>query len=434
MADFPTVSVIVLNWNGRPFLPDCLAALQTQEYPHFDVTLVDNASRDDSVAFVREHFPTVKIQVNERNLGFAAGNNVALRQLTADFAVLLNPDVVVAPDWLRQLLIPMIDDPTIGVAGCKLLFPGGTMLNHAGGRITHPQAMPRHIGGKETDAGQHDALRDADYVIGAALAIRRETVPQTGLFDEGYFLYFEDADFCFAVRQAGYRVVVVPQAVATHVESAVAIKGSFSYLRRFHTGRWRFLLKHFPPAEITADTLPAEHNWLTAIDHAERLAAALAYETILATLPSIWQAREATGNGVPPAARQDIQAGLRELQTLAWQSPALPVSATELLQQAQVAERPFTSQIPFIGPLLTRWRAAWDNLTGRRVHHANQQNALLTQQLVAYETLLQQQTRLLRELVAAEAQHQSDIAALQQVITDLTDTFNLVRPTAADGQ
>jgi GT2 family glycosyltransferase len=347
-------------------LPDCLAALQAQEYPHFAITLIDNASTDDSVHVVREHFPHVTIRVNQRNLGFAAGNNVALRQETADIAVLVNPDVVVTPNWLRQLIGPFRADETIGVAGCKLLYPGGTVLNHAGGRITHPQAMPRHIGGKELDAGQHDHLRDVDYVIGAALAIRRKIVAKTGLFDEGYFLYFEDVDFCFTVREAGFRVVVIPQAVATHVESAVAIKGSFSYLQQFHSGRWRFILKHFTPDEIISETIPVETRWLETIDPAERQAAALAYEMALGTLPSIWQMREAAGNPVPPAARLEIEVGVKELQSFARQPAVSADVAGEVMQPPRLKGRPLTSQFPFIDPLLGRLRGVWKRVASQR--------------------------------------------------------------------
>jgi len=429
MTTEPSVAIIVLNWNGRHLLDDCLTALQTQDYPHYDITLVDNASSDDSAAFVREHFPQVTVRVNPRNLGFAAGNNVALRERTADFAVLVNPDVVVAPGWLRQLLAPFLADSTIGVAGCKLLYPGGTMIQHAGGGISHPQAMPWHIGGRETDEGQHNTLRDVDYVIGAVLAIRRETLAQAGLFDEGYFLYYEDVDFCFAARQAGFRVVVVPQAVATHIESAVAVKGSFAYLRRFHTGRWRFLLKHFATEEILAETLPAEQSWLAAIDYPERLAAALAYESISAMLPSIWQARAASGHGVPAAIRQEIQAGIKQLQNRAWQLPPLPLPAADLTRYAQIEERPFTSRVPLLGPLLARFRATWNNVASRwyvrqLTDQQNAYNALLAQQLAAYETLLQQQALLLRELATANVQHQADLAELQAVVGRLTQQLN----------
>ncbi len=411
---YPTVSVIILNWNGRPFLADCLNALQAQQYPHFEIILVDNASTDDSVAFVRNHFPGVVVRVNQRNLGFSAGNNVALREINSELAVLLNPDVVVTADWLRQLVEPFRADPTIGVAGCKLLYPDGVMLNHVGGYIRPPQAMPGHTGSQERDQGQHDTLRDVEYVIGAAMAVRCDILAQTGLFDEGYFLYYEDVDLCFTVRAAGFRVVVVPQAVAIHVESAVSVKGSFSYLRHFHFGRWRFLLKHFPPQRILVETLPAEQTWLTAISDWERLAVALAYEAVSLTMPDLWQAQMAAGAEGSPTLRQEIQAGFRALQNLAWELPMQSLSAAGLEQHSQIEPLRFTSSLPLVGPLLNRLlTTAYGWYIRPLVERQNDYNQRVARQLAAQETLLRQQALLLRELATAEAQHQQEITRLR---------------------
>ena len=168
-------------------------------------------------------------------------------------------------------------DPDVAIAGCKLWYPDGETLQHGGGYITHPQAMPGHYGIGEADAGQHDAARYVDYVIGAAVAVRRTALEQIGLFDEGFFLYYEDADLCARARAAGYRVVYEPRATAVHVESAVAVRGSFSYYQRFHTGRWRYLLKHFSADALLNETVPAEAAWLERIGDDERRAVSLAY-------------------------------------------------------------------------------------------------------------------------------------------------------------
>ena len=166
----PTFTAIILNWNGRAYLEACLTALLAQEYPIERVVLVDNGSTDDSVPFVRERFPTVTVLVNGGNVGFAAGNNVALRELTSDCALLLTPDVVLSPGCVAALSATLAADPTIAIAGCKLWYPDGQTLQHAGGYITRPQAMPGHYGVGERDAGQCDARRNVEYVIGAAAA------------------------------------------------------------------------------------------------------------------------------------------------------------------------------------------------------------------------------------------------------------------------
>lgn len=147
--------------------------------------------------------------------------------------MLLNPDVGLAPGTLAALAEALAADPRIGIAGAKLWYPDGETIQHAGGFITHPQALPGHYGIGAVDAGDYNTPRNVDYVIGAATALRRSMLDGIGLLDEGYFLYFEDADLCARARRAGYRVVYWPAATGVHVESATAAKGSFAYLHRF---------------------------------------------------------------------------------------------------------------------------------------------------------------------------------------------------------
>ena len=173
MSALPRVSLIVVNWNGRAYLEGCLTSLLALDYPAFSVTVVDNASTDGSPDFVRESFPQVELIRSSHNLGYGGGANLALRTCPADVAVVLNTDIIVPPDWLAHLIAPMMADPAIGIAGCKMYYPGGRTIQHAGGFITAPQAWPGHYGLNDEDQGQHDAIRDVDYVIGAALAVKR---------------------------------------------------------------------------------------------------------------------------------------------------------------------------------------------------------------------------------------------------------------------
>ncbi len=215
MNALPHITIIVLNWNGRSYLDACLTALSKLDYPNYNIVLVDNASTDDSLSLVTQQFPQVQIVQNRRNLGYAGGNNGALRDLASEFAVLVNPDIVVSNDWLAELITPLIADQSIAIAGCKLYYPGGELLQHAGGSIRHPRAMPQHRGARETDKNQFDSLCDVDYVTGAAMAIRDTALRKIGLFDEGYFMYFEEVDYCTRAKAAGFRVVYVPKATAS---------------------------------------------------------------------------------------------------------------------------------------------------------------------------------------------------------------------------
>ena len=404
MTVWPPVTIIVISWNARAFLGDCLTSLLAQDYPDFHVVLVDNASPDGAAAWVREAFPAVRVVENERNVGFAAGNNTALRHLTTEFAVLANPDIVAPPDWLRRLITPMLTDATIGIAGSKLFYPDGR-LQHAGGRILLPRAQAAYRGARQADTGQFDTLADVDYVIGAALAMRRSI----GLLDEGYFLYYEEVDLCARARRAGYRVVYVPQARLTHIESATTPR-DVVYLQRMHTSRWRYLLKHGDEAMLLTATATAERAWLAACGAEERLAAARAYWETLRHLPAIWDARVRDGaEPLSPGGRQRMGILLQELRALAWVGEQEAWAA--LQRHMVVQERPFHSAVPLVGPLIARLRAAWSNVAVR--WHVR---PLLAQQNrfneLAANALHSQQARL-----AMQAEEQ---AALAQDIAELS--------------
>lgn len=402
----PTLVVCILNWNGRAWLADCLSALAAQTRPADAVILIDNGSTDDSVAFVRERFPDVMVRENGGNLGFAAGNNVVLRETEADLSVLLNPDVVLSPGCLAALEEAMTD-PAIGIAGCKLWYPGGEIIQHAGGFITAPRAMPGHYGIGERDAGQHEDPRDVDYVIGAALAVRRETLAAVGLMDEGYFLFFEDADLCARARQAGFRVVYRPEATGIHVESATAAPGSLAYLQRFHSGRWRYLLKHFTVEMILNETIPAEAAWLDQLGAAERRAAGLAYLATRRKLPEIGAARAREGAGAwSPETEQAVTAALGELWARA---AAFDRPSSHPADVAVLTERPFTSTVPLIGPLIARFRAAWNNVAsrwylGHLMAQQNEFNRLVVAQLGRHEAETREMLALLEEQVVITAE------------------------------
>jgi GT2 family glycosyltransferase/chaperonin cofactor prefoldin len=446
MDTLPRVSLIVLNWNGRQFLEQSLPALLELDYPNFSVQLIDNASTDGSVTFVRERFPQVEVFCNQRNLGFAAGNNVALRRSGAGVVVLVNPDVVVSRDWLQKLVAPMQQDETIGIAGCKLYYPGGRRIQHAGGYVTYPQALPGHYGLNEEDKGHHGTLRNVDYVIGAALAVKRQVLNEIGLLDEGYFLFFEDADWCLRARRAGYRVVYVPQATAVHVESVVTGKGSEAYLRYMHTSRWRFLLKHYAPSDVLHDTVPAELAWLAAGRPLnERRAVARAYRTTLENLPAIWLARAQDGGSsvqrVTDEQKRQIAERLQALREAAWHppetspagepgdqmtpEPARPPRVLDLLKEKwRVQERPFASHTPVVGPLIARFREAWNNVAAKwyvrpLVQQQNEFNALVVQRLQALESFEELQD-LATELDARVLDNDRDDTALARKVGELT--------------
>jgi GT2 family glycosyltransferase len=226
--------------------------------------VVDNGSIDDSVACVRRFCPDATIIENGANLGFSGGVNVGLRALLRDdppeAVVLLNQDTIVAADWLERLLDPFVD-PEVAAVGCKLLYPDGT-IQHAGAYLEYPRQIAQHIGWHERDAGQYDETREMQYVTGASLALRTAAIQRIGFFDEGYNPgYYEDSDYIWRLRHAGYRVMYTGAASAIHCESASTsdrVRRSMLYNRN----RLRFMLKTMPGTAFWQDCVPAEREFI----------------------------------------------------------------------------------------------------------------------------------------------------------------------------
>jgi GT2 family glycosyltransferase len=257
-----SASVIVINWNGEVYLERCLKALLAQIGAEDEILVVDNDSTDGSVELLCSRFPSIGRVRNTRNLGYAGGANVGLRRARGDLFILLNPDVEVHPGWLRALK-EGLQEERVGVAGCKLYYPDGRTIQHAGGSINFPLAAADHYGYRQRDQGQWDQGREVDYVTGAALALRRDVLDRVGFFDEGFCpAYYEEVDFCFRARDAGYQVRYVPTAVATHHEHAALGDESYWYIRYFHRNRLRFVLKHRGPWWFLEEFVPAERAWV----------------------------------------------------------------------------------------------------------------------------------------------------------------------------
>jgi GT2 family glycosyltransferase len=424
MESAPQVTVLILNWNAQPYLAACLQSVLAQRGPTFQVWLVDNHSSDESLVFVRTHFPQVRIIPLNENRGFAGGNNAALRQVDTPLVVLLNPDVVVEPNWLQQIIQPLLESADVGMVGCKLFYPDGR-LQHVGGIIRLPQGLAGHVGHLERDEGQYETVADVAYVIAAAAAFRRSLLDDVGYLDEGYFLYYEDADWCERIRRAGWRVIVAPQARLVHLESVLTGKNSPRYWRNFHRGRWRYLLKHLPPEQLIEATFPAEEQWLKTRSAQEQHAAADAYQTTLTHLPATLRARLKDGGSLVTETQVNlIRLALQQLRQQAWQSPQAALAQTTLEQLKTLAEvrpRPFSSRLPIIGPLIAALRTLWNRLeTQAYVFPLRQQQNQVNHLIIAinnqYLHFLQQLAHEAEGQANNQVQLRQDVQALRQQI------------------
>ncbi len=223
----PTVTIILVNWNGLRDTLACLASLRQVDYAPYQVVVVDNGSADDAVAQIRAHYPEVTLIEAGENLGFVGGNNLALRHplaLAADYALLLNNDTEVKPDFLRLLVDVAESDPHIGLVGPTIYyFEQPNTIWSAGGTIDWHTGLTSMVNLNEADTGQlGTAPRPMDFVTGCALLIKRSAMDKVGLLDPRFFAYYEEAEWCVRVGRAGYRILHVPQAKVWHKISIVA--------------------------------------------------------------------------------------------------------------------------------------------------------------------------------------------------------------------
>jgi len=245
----PRVAVVVLTRNGLRWLPKCLSSVARTNYRNLDVYLVDNASTDGSVRYVREHFPDVKIIVHSTNLGFAAGYDRALERIKADYVVLLNNDTeVLSPNWVQSLVKVAAADPEIAAVGCKMVsMSQPDRLDSVGGMGIPFWRGFVDIGREERDEGQYDSTDFEPFSFcGGAVLIKHELFEQVGGFDEKFFMFSEDVDLSWRFRLLGYRVGFAPEAKVAHFFSgstgAKAIDARKLYL--CHRNLLRAILKN----------------------------------------------------------------------------------------------------------------------------------------------------------------------------------------------
>ncbi|NLI82603.1 MAG: glycosyltransferase family 2 protein [Deltaproteobacteria bacterium] len=217
LRDPPPVAVLILNYNGMRFLPECLASVRENAYPATDVYLIDNASHDASVSWVRAHEPTVGIFQNTANLGFAPAYDHAVRFLVDyRYHVLLNNDTVVERDWLVQLVQAAELDDRVAACGSKILMMHDrSLIDHAGGLFTWI-GSGLDMGKWTTDKEKDTKARETGFGCGASLLVRRSAYLDVGGFDTAYTMYHEDVDLCWRLRMAGYSVLHVPSSVVYH--------------------------------------------------------------------------------------------------------------------------------------------------------------------------------------------------------------------------
>ena len=257
----PRFSIIIVSLNGRERLAWPLDTLRRCDPAPYEIIVVDNGSSDDTSAFVETNYPEVKLVRAPQNLAFAGGNNLGMLNARGDVLVLLNDDTEPDPDWLAPLEREFSADPRLGIAGVRLVYPDRKTVQHMGGMI-ELNGLTKHVDYGAALSADTPEPFEADYVTGAALAIRRETVREIGLLDHCFWpIYFEETDWCLRASRRNWRILVVPDSVVVHYESQTTEKLSRRFLTMYNRNRVRFLLKHKRGRELLR-TLRAEARWI----------------------------------------------------------------------------------------------------------------------------------------------------------------------------
>jgi O-antigen biosynthesis protein len=258
------VSVIIVNYNVRDFLHQSLLSLQKAlKGIRSEIFVIDNASDDGSAEMVRRRFPRVRLIANAANLGFAKANNIALKKARGKFILLINPDTIVQEDTIRVMAEFLQSHPEIGLAGCKILNPDGSFQPACRRGFPTPWvAFTRIIGFSKLFPntklfGKYnltylntEETYPVDAVSGSFMMVRKETFTQVGGLDESYFMYGEDLDWCYRIRQAGWRIFYVHSTQIIHYKGESTRRSSLDEIRMFYDAMHLFVEKHFRSSRL----------------------------------------------------------------------------------------------------------------------------------------------------------------------------------------
>ncbi len=248
------LSIVIVSWNTKDLLEACLRSVYAFPLDRpFEVWVVDNFSKDDTVAMVRDQFPQVELIASEENLGFAGGNNRAIPHCQGEYVLLLNPDTEVKPDALNELVAFMDAHPEAGAAGSRLLNADGTLQPSCHPRPTLSREFWRMFyldlfisyGSYNMSKWKLDQPREVDVLMGASLLLRKSVLDEVGLLDEGYFMYSEEVDLCYRLQKAGWRLFWVPQSQVVHYWGQSAKQVLAEMFLQLYRGKLRFFRKHY---------------------------------------------------------------------------------------------------------------------------------------------------------------------------------------------
>ncbi|GAC41559.1 glycosyltransferase family 2 protein [Paenibacillus popilliae] len=253
------LSIIIVNYNTKQLTLNCIESVyQSATGFPYEVILIDNASHDDSVQVFRQQCPQVKLIANEHNLGFSKANNQGMRIAEGRYVLLLNSDTVIQPDTLDVMTRFMDEHPEVGASGCKVVLPDGSLDKACRRGFPTPSAtffyvsrlaklFPTNpkINAYHREDLDPDEAYPIDCLIGAFMMVRREAMEQVGMLDEQFFMYGEDVDWCYRIKQAGWVNYYYPKTRIIHYKRASSRNKPYKITYEFHRAIYVLYNKHF---------------------------------------------------------------------------------------------------------------------------------------------------------------------------------------------
>ena len=256
------LTIIIVNWNNKNLLRNCLKSIyNSQNYYNYEIIVVDNNSEDGSVELIKNEFPNVVLIENDNNLGFAKANNQGIKIARGNYILLLNNDTVVANTYCFDRMIELMEkNPQVGILGCKLLYPDGTLQSCGESfpsvwgifksQILFLKTWKRL---RKINKQEKNNFKRVDYISGACLLTRKEIFDKVDLLGEDYFMYGEDVEFCYRVHKAGYDIGVLTDESVIHLHSKSteknltemlyhSINNDLKNIKMIHNDEWQVLL------------------------------------------------------------------------------------------------------------------------------------------------------------------------------------------------
>ena len=252
------VAVVILNFNGKKFLEQFLPnVIENTDAELADIVVADNASTDDSVAFMKERFPDIRLIINDFNGGFATGYNLALRQIEAEYYVLLNSDIEVTPHWIEPIVALMDADPSIAACQPKILsYFEKNKFEYAGAsggfidKYGYPFCRGRLFQHLEEDHGQYDDTCEVFWATGACLFIRADLYLKHGGLDDSFFAHMEEIDFCWRMKNLDYKIYCCPQSKVYHIGGGTLPKSSSRKTYLNYRNNLSLIYKNLPSGKV----------------------------------------------------------------------------------------------------------------------------------------------------------------------------------------